>query len=338
MADEIVILKDGLVQQVATPEKIYNYPNNISMTLYQWQGDAYQMINETDRTRKASYNVTHSYTRYAPSGFSVYNSTSDYTDGIQQVHTKSGTTENLIITNIENNEQNVTISGITNDLTMDAQTGELYDTSSGTLSLGVMDAYEIKYLTTPTLKLWEDYGLYKYNYLDEYIDDGNEIWISARGTRQIHIASTLPAVEIEIRADIADCDKISTIVYAPKDGTNVTWTGSGAIAVCNAINAGTQNITVNTSSESNLLLWSYVGDTGIGMGGADNVLCDDGITNLKSLLFFIPAFIAMAIFMIFLAIKNGGMDMNIMKFLGAFVSVIVFIGFLIVLLWKLGGC
>jgi multiple sugar transport system ATP-binding protein len=29
MADEIVILKDGLVQQIASPDKIYNYPNNI---------------------------------------------------------------------------------------------------------------------------------------------------------------------------------------------------------------------------------------------------------------------------------------------------------------------
>lgn len=29
MADEIVILKDGLVQQIASPNKIYNYPNNL---------------------------------------------------------------------------------------------------------------------------------------------------------------------------------------------------------------------------------------------------------------------------------------------------------------------
>jgi hypothetical protein len=54
-------------------------------------------------------------------------------------------------------------------LLIDVESGTLYDVSSGTTNLGVMDAYDVKYLTTPTFTQNANEDWVVENYLGEEI-------------------------------------------------------------------------------------------------------------------------------------------------------------------------
>jgi hypothetical protein len=158
--------------------------NNAVTGYKSYYATKYHMFSESalDNEYTGPYNITQKYTRYAPAGGTVYNSTSDY-DLIKVVSTKIGTTDNIIITNADTDSVNITLNtdNMNSNLLIDAQTGELYDTSSGSLSLGVMDAYEIKYLTTPTINL-EGSTWYWENYLGENIRTATQNEINAYST------------------------------------------------------------------------------------------------------------------------------------------------------------
>jgi len=139
--------------------------------------------NQLNNAYYISYNITKTFAKYAPRLSNIYQSSGDATD-IKIVSNKIGTTDNIILTNTLGDARDVILEtdNMNSNLLMDAQTGELYDTSSGTLSLGVMDAYEIKYLTTPYYEL-QGGDWWLENYLGEDIreltnDEARELDLS----------------------------------------------------------------------------------------------------------------------------------------------------------------
>lgn len=183
-----------------------NYPSNISNMVYQWTQTSkynssqseypfkWQMVSSPsyDNEYNPSYNITYLFTRYAPSGGTVYNSTNDYTDGILQVYTKSsdGKTTNLIITNTENDIQNITLScGTFTGNLIDVSSGELYSCASGSVNLGVTDEYEVRYLTEPVITYDGTYATYS-NYLGEFLTRVPSVYAEPE-ERQLVMCSTL---------------------------------------------------------------------------------------------------------------------------------------------------
>jgi hypothetical protein len=159
-----------------------NYPTNVSSLLYQWTElskynssypeypSKWAMVSSIsyDTEYAPSYNITYLFTRYAPSLATVKNTSSNYPEGIVQVYSTIGNTNNLIVTNTENNQQNISVSGLPSGVYIKVNGGDLF-TSTGTsdiINLGVMDAYDVDVYTSA----YTDYidGAWQFvNYLDE---------------------------------------------------------------------------------------------------------------------------------------------------------------------------
>jgi hypothetical protein len=147
----------------------FNCPSRYSEYPSFWSGISEAGLDNAEPTYYPTYLVTSNFSRYAPAGGTVYNSTSDY-NLIKVVSTKIGTTDNIIITNADTDSVNITLNtdNLNTDLLIDVESGVLYDVSSGTTNLGVMDAYEIKYLSTPYTDIISN-EYWFVNYLEEPI-------------------------------------------------------------------------------------------------------------------------------------------------------------------------
>ena len=124
-----------------------NYPNNISTAQYDWQGNIWQMINETDKTFYPPFNVTKNFATYSPSGSTVYSSSSNESN-LKTVTCKKGNSRNLIIINTDTETKNITLnltnSGITTLYNLE-NTSQTWTPSTNT-QIGLLDSYDIFYL------------------------------------------------------------------------------------------------------------------------------------------------------------------------------------------------
>jgi hypothetical protein len=173
---------------------LLNYaPNNITNMLYQWSdytpyshnGYIWYMVSEPllDNTIMPSFNVTYRYTRYAPALGTVYATTNDNSELVQVQVREQGSKQNLIVTNTYNDEQNVSLNcgSFTGNL-IDVSSGSLYSCASGSVNLGVLDAYDVRYFTEPVIThptfynyLGEDLGYFNPYYVGsiEQLEDTN---------------------------------------------------------------------------------------------------------------------------------------------------------------------
>jgi hypothetical protein len=116
---------------------------------------------------RPQYNVTYKMSRYMPALGNIYNVTRD-DNNISVSSSIIGSTKNIIITNKANEARNlsISISGVNRLIDVDSKV--IYDTSSGSLDLGVLDAYDVRYYTEPILTQGDGVTIYR-NYLGEYL-------------------------------------------------------------------------------------------------------------------------------------------------------------------------
>lgn len=153
-----------------------NYGNNYSIGLYRFGSQYknfscsvfsnYTSYNQFTQAEYPGYKAIYRYARYAPSTATVYSSSTSY-QNIDVVSTKIGNTESIIITNNENDAQNITLNVTGIDTLIDIDTYRIYDTSEGTATI-VVEPYEDVYLTEPIITESEGNRIYD-NYFGELI-------------------------------------------------------------------------------------------------------------------------------------------------------------------------
>jgi hypothetical protein len=160
------------------------YPANISSVFYQFTSMTNYTISDPDYPQKygmilsprfnggetyPSFWVTSNFTRYAPALGTVYTTTNDNSELIQVQVREVGGADNLIVTNTYNDEQNITLNcGTYTGNLIDVSSGSLYSCASGSVNLGVLDAYDVRYYTEPRI-VTDSVNAYYANYLNEII-------------------------------------------------------------------------------------------------------------------------------------------------------------------------
>ena len=305
----------------ADSNSYFNCPSRYSEYPSFWSGVSEAGLDDTDPVYYPPYNITKDFSKYAPAGWAVYDGFED--EFMKMTSTRNGTTDNIIITNKDNEPItiNLSISNINSSLLMDVETGDLYDLSSGSTNLGIMDAYDVKYLSTPTLILTEGSGLTKKNYLNETIETGsNDINISSKESQAnqtlYHIASSINGTASLVLTGV-DCERLEGITYTPNGGAS-----SSPSYTCTSSTLNIANVQINPSATSNELLLSY--------GGIDacDPLARTGFNMI--MLFFALALIGVCIFLVYRGWQDG--ELTMYQILVAFIALIVGI-----IMWQLAG-
>lgn len=299
-----------------------NYPKNISSLIFQWSEryhynytavypdypNKWTMINQIDNYEVSpSYNVTYKFTRYAPASSTVYNTSSDYSQ-IKLISTKNGNTNNVIITNTDTDSVNITLNTTANTL-IDVETGTIYKANNSIMQLGVIDSYDIKYLTTPYVNLSESSAILT-NYLGEQITTTALINVSDTTTTSTsitkHIASAYNLTANKISVSVTSCDYISAVTWTPKDGsaTSPTYTCSNKVLTV-------YNVQVNPSATSNELLIEYLSSAGASnlcttLTGSYPVF----FNNVGSIMLILGVVLILGGIALVIGVVNGFVDLN----------------------------
>jgi len=157
---EIVMQRSALIQALKNKYNLsfiqyhwsqrYNYNNTANYNEYPL---LWSLVSEPalDNTIYIGNSVVSNFTRYAPALGTVYVTTNDNSELVQVCTYESGGKLSCIITNTVNDQQNGTFNcgSFTGNL-IDISSGSLYSCASGSVNLGVLNAYDVKYYTEPT--------------------------------------------------------------------------------------------------------------------------------------------------------------------------------------------
>jgi hypothetical protein len=162
---------------------LLNSNENITTVMFDWSSpffygqytieypSRWAMLSEPllNNTYYTGFNILNKNRRYAPSLGTVYQSSNDNSELIQVQVREVGGADNLIVTNTYNDQQNITLNcgSFTGNL-MDTSNGNLFSCASGSVNIGVLDAYDVRYYTEPILTQGDGVTIYR-NYLGEYL-------------------------------------------------------------------------------------------------------------------------------------------------------------------------